>query len=780
MPEMEEQELTQDLRKNYARAVDAVEKNNPDYAILLLKEILNKVPGFCEGRVALRGVQRKKREGGGMFKKFLGKATGGPAIAKGKLAISKGQYAEALIHAEDVLTEDPDSQIGHSILAEAANELELPRTALSSAQVLMGVAPDNKTYCKLLASILEKLGDFEKAEKILKRLADDHLDDFSLQQLYKDFSARATIHRGNYQKAASSSGSYRDALKDIGQTQAGEREERVQKTEAVLDQMIQEKEAQFQENTENLRLAVEIGRMNVQRKNFDRAIEYFNYVATNGMAGDTAIDKLISDTHLSRFDHQIKQLNPDAANYQQEKKRLEGGRADFELENCRKRAEKYPTDMEIRYEFGVACFKAGKIDEAIPAFQRAQSGGRTKVKCLNYLGQCFASQGMLDLAERSLLSAIDEKKEYDDLKKEMVYHLGCVYEKMGRPQDAFEQFQDVYEHDVGYLDVSQKIDTFYTLQREQGAQQAQQQDAGPLGQGAVVGQANLIGGGRYTLLRQLGRGGMGVVWLACDEQLEEEVALKLLPEEMATDIVALNELKRETQKSRKLSHPHIVRTHDLVHIDGETPFISMEYVDGSMLETMRLEREPQIFQWVELENLVLQLCEALDYAHRQKIVHRDIKPSNMMVNGDGELKIADFGIAATMADSLSRSSMRNVISGTATYMSPQQLSGEVPRATDDIYAVGATIYELITCRPPFFSGDLTYQVIHKEPQPVMERLAEYGIENNVPNYVCELVMACLSKEANMRPQSASVMADWIRSKGQSGELVSAGDATAVS
>ena len=254
----------------------------------------------------------------------------------------------------------------------------------------------------------------------------------------------------------------------------------------------------------------------------------------------------------------------------------------------------------------------------------------------------------------------------------------------------------------------------------------------------------------------------------------------MLPEEMATDVVALNELKRETQKSRKLSHPHIVRTHDLVHIDGETPFISMEYIDGSMLETMRLEREPQIFQWEELEKLVLQLCEALDYAHRQKIVHRDIKPSNMMVNGDGELKIADFGIAATMADSLSRSSMRNVISGTATYMSPQQLSGEVPRATDDIYAVGATIYELITCRPPFFSGDLTYQVIHKDPQPVMERLAEYGIENDVPDYVCELVMACLAKEAAMRPQNASVMVDWIRSKGQSGELVSVGDATAAS
>ena len=769
MPELEEQELPRGLRDQYKRAVGAVEKKNLDYAILLLKEILKKEPGFTEGRVALRGVQRKKREGGGMFKKFIGAATSSPAIAKGKLALSKAQHDEALVQAEEILTDDPESQIGHHMLAEAANGLDLPRTALASAQELVKVSPENKTYCKLLASILEKIGDYEKAEKILKKLADEHMDDFELQQLYKDFSARATIHRGNYKKAASAGGSYRDALKDVGKTQSAEREERVQRTEVVLDQMIQEKETEFQENTQNLRLAVEIGKLNVQRKNFDRALEYFNYVATNGMAGDAAVDRLLSDTNLSRFDHMISLLNPEAANYKSERERLEEERREFELEDCRRRAEKFPTDMDIRYEYGVACFNAGKMDEAIPAFQRAQAGGRVKSKCLNYLGQCFAKQGMLDLAERSLLTAIEDKKGYDDLKKEMVYHLGCVYEKMGRPQNAFEQFQEVYEHDVGFRDVSGKIDAFYKQQREQGGQQVQQ-SSGPLGQGAVAGQPNLIGGGRYTLLRQLGRGGMGVVWLAKDEQLEEEVALKLLPEEMTADIAALNELKRETQKSRRLSHPNIVRTHDLVHMEGEAPFISMEFVEGSMLESMRLERESQVFQWPEIEKLILQLCDALVYAHKQKIVHRDIKPANLMVTTEGELKIADFGIAATMADSLSRSSMRNVISGTATYMSPQQLSGDVPRATDDIYAMGASIYELLTSRPPFFTGDLTYQIINKVPQPIMERLAEYGITNEVPDHICEMVMACISKESDRRPQDAQAISAWIRSRGQ-GELV---------
>ena len=127
----------------------------------------------------------------------------------------------------------------------------------------------------------------------------------------------------------------------------------------------------------------------------------------------------------------------------------------------------------------------------------------------------------------------------------------------------------------------------------------------------------------------------------------------------------------------------------------------------------------------------------------------------MMMTREGKLKLADFGIAATMADSLSRSSMRDVISGTSLYMSPQQMEGEVPRASDDIYAFGATVYELLTSRQPFYTGDIQHQVLNVIPKPMDQRLAEFGLSNPVPDYVNQLVMSCLAKDEEGRPASAA-------------------------
>jgi len=779
MPEIDESELPKKLRNKYDHAIAAVNKKNLDYAILLLKDLLKQVPGFVEGRIVLRGAQRKKKDGGGLFSKIVGTATGSPALAKGEMALRKGDYATALAHAEEILTDDPESKPGHRLLAEAANVMELPRTALASVQLLVKLAPDNKDNCQLLASVLEKLGDYDKAEEILGKLVSKNTNDYKLRQVYKDFSARATIKRGEYEKLSSGKGSVNDVVRDKEEAAAMSSEQNVIKSADVLQQMICDKESEFQKDTKNLRIACEIANLNVQAKNFDRALEYYDFVATNGMGGDASIDKLVSDTHLARFDHRIEQLDKNAEDYQGRKVAIEKEIRIFQLENCRKRAEKYPSDMDIRFELGVSCFEAEQYDEAVQAFQRTQTNSHYKHRSQGYLGQCFAIREMYELAERSLLAAIDENKGFNDFRKEIAYNLASVYEKMGRNDEAFERYQEVYEHDVGYRDVSSKVDNYYTIKKSvsEGATVGVS-SAAPLAGTIAATPRQSVGGDRFTLLRQLGRGGMGVVWLARDGELGEDVALKLLPEEMAADLVALNELKRETTKSRRLSHPHIVRTHDLVQMPNEPPFISMEYVDGGMLEAMRLQQSDQIFCWDRLEQWFLQLCDALEYAHGQKIVHRDLKPANMMITEGGDLKLADFGIAASMADSLSRSSVRNVIAGTATYMSPQQLQGDVPRATDDIYAMGATLYELLSGRPPFYTGDLTYQIINVEPHPLAERLKEMEVENEIPAHIDELVMACLAKESARRPQGAGIVAEWIRTKGQSRLIAAADEATA--
>ena len=263
------------------------------------------------------------------------------------------------------------------------------------------------------------------------------------------------------------------------------------------------------------------------------------------------------------------------------------------------------------------------------------------------------------------------------------------------------------------------------------------------------------------MVRALGRGGMGEVWLAQDERLAEPVALKFLPAEVRADPVALHELSCETARSHKLSHPNIVRIHDLhEEVDGQA-FIAMEYVDGPTLSALRLEQPYYVLSWEALRPLVQQLCAALDYAHGEKVIHRDLKPGNIMIDSKGRLKLADFGIAATVSDSVSRVSGRYATSGTLPYMSPQQLAGKHPQVADDIYALGATLYELLSSKPPFFTGDITHQVLHEAPEPLGERLAALGIQNEIPPDVAAIVMACLAKDPARRPQSARAVAEWI-------------------
>src|SRR3954464_6117175 len=239
---------------------------------------------------------------------------------------------------------------------------------------------------------------------------------------------------------------------------------------------------------------------------------------------------------------------------------------------------------------------------------------------------------------------------------------------------------------------------------------------------AALAPGRTVGAERYLLKKVLGQGGMGVVWLAHDMRLREFTALKFLPPDVAADPAAVEDLRRETLRSRKLSHPNIVRIHDLWEMQGAPTFISMEYVDGPNLHYLRAHRPSKVLTWKFLQPLLRQLCEALDYAHGERILHRDLKPANLMQDSNGRLKLADFGLACVIHDSFARVSGHPPTQGTLPYMSPQQAKGEKPAVGDDIYSLGATLYELLKSQPPFHSGDLAYQLSHNRPQDMRERL----------------------------------------------------------
>jgi serine/threonine protein kinase/Tfp pilus assembly protein PilF len=269
--------------------------------------------------------------------------------------------------------------------------------------------------------------------------------------------------------------------------------------------------------------------------------------------------------------------------------------------------------------------------------------------------------------------------------------------------------------------------------------------------------------GRYTLVKVLGRGGMGIVWLARDEELERDVALKFIPDLMIQDRAVFDQLKRETKRCLELTHPHIVRIHDFVH-DERSGCISMEYIDGETLSNLRAEKEQKVFEPDEIADWTSQLCDALDYAHNHaKVIHRDLKPANLMVNQRGDLKVSDFGIARSLGDSASRLTMDQGRSGTLIYMSPQQLNGERCTHLDDIYSLGATVYELLTSKPPFYSGNIDRQICERVAPSMTERRKELDIEPAlVPQLWEDAVAACLAKDPSRRPQSAADVAQRLQ------------------
>jgi serine/threonine protein kinase len=248
---------------------------------------------------------------------------------------------------------------------------------------------------------------------------------------------------------------------------------------------------------------------------------------------------------------------------------------------------------------------------------------------------------------------------------------------------------------------------------------------------------------------------MGIVWLAQDTKLERSVALKFLPETLRLDAAARDELKRETRRSLDLTHPNLVRIYDFVE-NEELAAIAMEYVDGLTLSDLRVQRPATRFEVEELGPWLVELCRALDYAHHSACcVHRDLKPSNLMLTSRGNLKVADFGISCSLQNTAARVSAWTSTGGTLGYMSPQQLRGELAATSDDIYSLGATLFELLTGKPPFHSGDISFQIREVPAKSVHAQRAELGGDTApIPQVWEDVIAACLAKSAHERPVSA--------------------------
>jgi tetratricopeptide (TPR) repeat protein len=461
MAEKSVNDLPRDLRVLFTRGSDALARENFDYAIDLFNQVLEKEPSLYDCRKALRNAQLKKAgNGGGFFKKMLHGATSSPLVAKGQLALRKDP-AEALQIAEQILNSDPSSAPAHRIVVEAAAALDMPRTAVLSLEMLLRNSPKDKDVAIKFANTLAEAGDVTRAERILSDLLQSFPGDNDLNHALKNISARKTMDRGGYGALADGKGSYRDILKDKDEAVKLEQENRQVKTEDNTQRLIEEYELRLKTDPQNLKLLRDLAELYTQKKQFDRALGYYQQIKASESGGDPTLDRGIADTTLRKFDFQISQLDPNAVDSTEQIAKIQAERQAYQLAECQRRSERFPTDLQIRFELGQLYFQLGKISEAIKEFQKAQANPHRRIQSLGYLGQCFARRGIHDLAASTLQDAIKEKVVFDDEKKELLYLLAGVLEKMGKRDEAMAQYKLIYAVDAGYKDVGEKMDSFY-------------------------------------------------------------------------------------------------------------------------------------------------------------------------------------------------------------------------------------------------------------------------------------------------------------------------------
>jgi serine/threonine protein kinase/Tfp pilus assembly protein PilF len=252
--------------------------------------------------------------------------------------------------------------------------------------------------------------------------------------------------------------------------------------------------------------------------------------------------------------------------------------------------------------------------------------------------------------------------------------------------------------------------------------------------------------GRYEVIEELGKGGMGKVYRVYDKKIDEEVALKLIRPEVAADVETIRRFSNELKLARRIAHRNVGKMYELMEDEG-AHFITMEYVAGENLKSMiRMSGQLGIGTAVSIAK---QVCEGLSEAHRLSIVHRDLKPSNIMIDREGAARIMDFGIARSVGGKGITGA--GVMIGTPEYMSPEQVEGKEVDQRSDIYSLGVILYEMLTGHVPF-EGDTPFTVGVKQKSETPKDPRE--LNSRIPDDLGRLILRCLEKEKEKRYQSA--------------------------
>ncbi|HEU4679332.1 MAG TPA: tetratricopeptide repeat protein [Terrimicrobiaceae bacterium] len=459
-----EKDLPESQRATWLKAMSAMELRNYAYAIQLLHTLLRAHPDFLLGRQLARKAAAAK---------FDGKRSVLGSLSSASLSLMKVQSqvkrdpVAALDPIEKMLEADPYNPQANQLLKEAALAARMPELAIFALETIVGGHPrDTKTMHELARLYMEN-SQPAKAGDVYGKILEMNPNDLAAVKGGKDAAAAASMQRGGWEREGTT---YRDLIRDKEQAIALEQQARVYRGDEMIDFLLGELSEKYIQDPENLDTARRIAELYEEKNDLENAVTWFSYAAQLSQYTDFALVRKVSDLRIKQFDASIAGLEealagePDGADTPERAAQLEElkrQRAVLFLDEAKKRVERNPTDLQLRFELGEILVSVGNYKDAISELQRARQNPNVRLRAMNLLGKCYTERKMFDLAANILSAAASELPQMDNVKKEIVYNLGLVYEKMSQEEKSIECMKQIYEVDYGYRDVAERVESSY-------------------------------------------------------------------------------------------------------------------------------------------------------------------------------------------------------------------------------------------------------------------------------------------------------------------------------
>ncbi len=478
MAVISEKELSQQNRSLWLKATSAIETRNYGYATTLIQGILKDSPDFLTGRQWLRRAEVAASKGGKGFLKGLSGAS--IQAMKGQGLIKKDPLA-AIIAAEEMLEKEPHSIPGNTLLKDAALAAGKTETAGFALETMRDAEPKNTKILHELAKHYLTTDQAEKAIDVYGAITAIAPTDGEAVKGGKDAAARASMRSGGWEQIGKEGTSYRDMLKDKEGAKALEQANRLVKSEDVIDDLLAEKFALYNENPNNVDVVLSIAKLYEQKDDLEGSIQYYSWANELTKAGDPGVVRKLSELSMKNIEIQIDTREKWLAEHgngangehaddetratitqvEQDLEAYRGQKAEALITNARQRVERNPTDLTFRFELGEQLVKAGMHSEAIAELQKAQNSPNLGVRAKYLLGQCFEAKNIANLAVKQYEDAKSKLPSMDGLKKEIVYRLGLLYEKLGDKEKYLSSMTEIYEVDSAFLDVAPRVEGGY-------------------------------------------------------------------------------------------------------------------------------------------------------------------------------------------------------------------------------------------------------------------------------------------------------------------------------